>query len=274
MRGMRVGGRVACVVAAMLFLQNQIVLAGETMRVGGTGAINEMAKSLAPLFAAETGITLEIIPSLGTGGGNSALADGVLDISISGRPLSAAEIAKGLTVAAELRTPFGLATSHPKPNGFKSAGFASLYHSDNPTWNDGTPIRIILRPSNDSDSWFMGQMFPDMATAIAKLRPRVDITVAATDQDNAEMAEKTPGSLVGATLTQIKMEKRNLRFVAIDGVEPSLDDYKKGAYPYGKSLYVVLAAKKSAAGERFVAFLRTPQGVAALHETGVILAAE
>lgn len=274
MQGIGITGRVACVIATALFLHSQVVSAGETMRVGGTGATNPTAKSLAPLFAAETGITLEVIPGLGTGGGNNALADGLLDISISGRPLNAAEIAKGLTVAAELRTPFGLATSHPKPNGFKSAEFAAFYQSDKPAWNDGTPIRITLRPSNDSDSWFVGQMFPGMAAAIAKIRSRVDMTVAATDQDNADMAEKTPGSLVGATLTQIKMEKRNLRFVAIDGVEPSMDDFKKGVYPYGKSLYIVLAAKKSQAGERFVAFLRTPKGVAALDEAGIILAVE
>jgi len=75
------------------------------MRIGGSGGINGMVKSLAPLFAAETGITLELIPSLGARGGNNAVADGVLDVSISGRPLNAAEIAKGLTAVAEFRTP-------------------------------------------------------------------------------------------------------------------------------------------------------------------------
>ena len=261
--------RVACIVAT-LFFQNQIALAGETMRIGGTGATNEMAKSLAPLFAAETGITLELIPSLGTSGGNNAVADSVLDVSISARPLNAAETAKGLTAVAEFRTPFGLVTSHSKPNGFKSAEFAQLYQSDKPVWQDGTPIRIILRPTNESDTFLMGQMLPSMAAAITKIRSRPDIMTAATDQDNAEMAEKTPGSLVGATLTQINMEKRNLRFVAIDGVKPTLDNYKNGTYPFGKSFYVVLASKKSSTGERFLAFLRTPKGVAALQETGVV----
>jgi phosphate transport system substrate-binding protein len=274
MRGIKVSGRVACVVAATLFLQNQIALAGETMRIGGTGGINGMVKNLAPLFAAETGITLELIPSLGAGGGNNAVADGVLDVSISGRPLNAAEIAKGLTAVAEFRTPFGLVTSHPKPNGFKSAEFAQLYQSDKPIWDDGTPIRIVLRPTNDSDTWLLGQILPGMAAAIAKIRPRADITTAATDQDNADMAEQLPGSLVGASLTQIKMEKRNLRFVAIDGVEPTLDNYKNGTYPLGKPLYVVLASKKSSTGERFLAFLRTPKGVAALQETGVVPGAQ
>lgn len=274
MQGIKVFGRIAYVLAATLFLHLQTTLAGQTMRVGGTGAPNAMMLSLAPLFAAQTGITLEVVPNLGTGGGNNALADGILDLSLSGRPLNPAEIAKGLTIAAEMRTPYGLVTSHANPNGFKSAEFAALYQSDTLAWNDGTPIRIILRPSNDSDNWFLGQMLPGMAAAIAKVRPRVDVTVAATDQDNADMAEKTPHSLVGATWTQIIMEKRKLRFVAIDGAEPSLVNLENGAYPYSKSLYIVLAAKKSPAGERFVAFLRTPQGNKALREAGAILEAE
>jgi phosphate transport system substrate-binding protein len=246
----------------------------EILRVGGTGATNEMVKSLGALFATETGITLELIPSLGTGGGNNAVADGVIDLCISGRPLNPTEIAKGLTAVAELRTPFGMATSHPKPNGFKSAEIAQLYQSDKPIWADATPIRIILRPTNESDTWALGQMFPGMSAAIAQVRNRTDLSVAATDQDNADMAEKTPGSLIGATFTQIKMEKRNLRFVAIDGVEPSLEDYEKGTYPFGKSLYFVLAEKKSSAGERFLTFLRSPKGAAALREAGVVLSAE
>jgi phosphate transport system substrate-binding protein len=88
------------------------------------------------------------------------------------------------------------------------------------------------------------------------------------------MAEKVPGSLVGATYTQVQMEKRNLRFVPIDGIAPSLESFRSGTYPFGKTLYVVLGAKKSPAGERFLALLRSPKGVAARRETGVLLGSE
>jgi phosphate transport system substrate-binding protein len=231
--------RIVCAIAGMLFFQNP-ALATETMRVGGTGATNEMVKSLGSLFAAETGINVELIPSLGTGGGNNAVADGVIDLCISGRPLNAAEIAKGLTIVAELQTPFGLVTSESKPNGLKSTEIAQVYQSDKPAWANGTPIKIILRPTNESDTWALGRMFPGMEQAI----------------------------------TTITTEKRNLRFVAIDGVEPSVEAYEKGSYPFGKSLYLVLAAKRSPAGERFLAFLHSPKGVVALREAGIILSAK
>jgi phosphate transport system substrate-binding protein len=265
--------RVGCAIAGALLFQSQLA-AAEPLRIGGTGAANEMVKSLGALFTAETGIALKLIPGMGSGGGNNAVADGVIDLSISGRTLDPKEIAKGLTVVAEVRTPYGMATSHPHPNGLKSAEVAQLYQSDRPLWADGTPIRIVLRPAAESDLLVLSQMFPGMSAAIAKVRDRPDLSVAATDQDNADMAEKIPGSLVGATFVQIRMEKRNLRFVAIDGVEPSLENYEKGTYPFGKSFYLVLAAGRSSGGERFLAFLRSPKAVAALREAGVLSRAE
>ena len=263
--------RVGCLIAAAGLFHHQAV-AAETVRIGGTGATNEMVKSVAPLFLAETGIAVELIPSLGSSGGIAAAADGILDLCISGRPLKPAEIASGLKSAGELRTPFTIVTSHPKPNGLKSAEIAQLYQSDKPTWADGKPIRIILRPSNESDTWLLGQTFPGMEAAIKKVRTRADISLAATDQDNTKMAEATPESLVAATFTQVKMEKRNLRFVAIDGVEPTLENFENGKYPFGKVLYLVVAAKGTPAGANFIAFLRTPKGVAALREAGLVAA--
>ncbi|MDP2411492.1 MAG: substrate-binding domain-containing protein [Pseudolabrys sp.] len=271
---MRSLGITAVIAAGAMTFIPFVAGAAENLRVGGTGAINEAVRGLAPAFAAETGIAIQLVPSMGTSGGNSALADGVLDVSVSGRPLNAKEKASGLKAVAEMRTPYGLVTSLAKPNALRSAELAQLYQSDKPIWADGTPIRIILRPSNDSDTALLGQLFPSMSEAIVKARSRADLSVAATDQDNADMAEKMPGSLVGATLTQIKMEKRNLRFVAIDGVGPSLESFENGSYPLGKSLYVVVGPNPNAAAISFVAFVRSPKGVAALREAGLLLSVE
>ena len=99
-------------------------------------------------------------------------------------------------------------------------------------------------------------------------------SVAATDQDNADLAQRVEGSLSGATVTQIKMEKRDLRFVALDGVKPTLENFEKGIYPFGKRLFVIVPAKKSPAVDRFIAFLRSSQGVHALREADILVAAE
>ena len=246
----------------------------ETLRMGGTGAVTEMLRQIAPAFTAATGVTLEVIPSLGTSGGNAAAADGVLGISVAGRDLKEKESARGLRVAATFRTPFGLVSSRPGPDGFGSGAIAAIYEADKATWPDGTPIRIILRPVDESDNLVLGNLFPGMAEAIEHARTRPDLSVAATDQDNADAAEKIEGSLVGATLTQIMTEKRGLQFVAIDGVTPTMATYENGAYPYGKTLYLVVPADVSAEAASFLSFIATPEGETALREAGIVAGAE
>jgi phosphate transport system substrate-binding protein len=264
--------RFSLVIAALLGLTNASW--ADTLRMGGTGAATAFLPELFAVFERSEAIKLKVIPSLGTSGGLRALADGVLDIAVSGRSLKPEELERGLAPAATIRTPFVLISSHPRPNGLDATAIADIFKSQRPTWADGSPMRIILRPRSDSDTEVLGGMFPGMAAAIAQARQRPDIPIAATDQDNANLAEQMPGSLAGATLTQIKMERRDLRFVAIDRVEPSLENFQSGAYPFAKDLYFVLPAKRAPAAERFIAFIRSPAGQTALHATGNFLIAD
>ena len=245
-------------------------VSGKTLKVGGTGAATELLRQLAPPFKADTGIDLEVIPGLGTSGANNATVDGKLGMAFSGRDLRDKEKAAGLKSVGNLRTPFGLATSRETPERLKGAEIAALYRSDKPVWPDGTPILITLRPTDESDNAVLADLFPGMADALVHLRKRRDLSIAATDQDNADMGEKVRGSLISATLTQILSEKRNLKFVAIDGVDLSLDNYLNGSYPYGKSLHMVVPSTISPEAEAFVAFLAKPTSQALLRNAGII----
>jgi phosphate transport system substrate-binding protein len=242
--------------------------ATERLRIGGVGSAMATLPVLFSAFDHSEEIKLEVIPSLGSSGALRAVAEGVLDIAVSGRALNREELVQGLTQSAEFRTPFVLVTSNSRPNGFKSSEIAEIFKSRRTSWADGSLMRIILRPKSDSDTTVLGNMFPGTAAAIEAARQRPDVPVAATDQDNADMAERIPGSLTGSTLSQVKMEQRNLRFLAIDGVEPSLENLESGAYPFAKAIYVVLPAKKNPLAERFIAFLGSPAGWAALRATG------
>ena len=243
----------------------------DVARVGGSGAVTAMLKSVGAAFATrETGANLEVVSSLGSTGGLRALAAGALDIAFSGRPLDVDQRAKGLTQAMSLQTAYGLVTSHPSPNGMRSTEIAAIFAAPTAKWADGTPIRIILRPRSDSDTPLLASMFPGMATALKQARRRPEVPVAVTDQDAADLAERVPGSLTGTTLTLVRMEKRDLRFVAIDGVVPTLENLEDGTYPYLRPIYVVLPSAAAAAAARFVRYLRSPEGGRALREAGVL----
>jgi phosphate transport system substrate-binding protein len=167
-----------------------------------------------------------------------------------------------------------IATSHSNPNGLKSADLAGIFAAEKPAWADGTPIRIILRPRSDTDTALLAELFPGMAAAIETARRRAEVPTAATDQDNATMAERTPDSLTGTTITQLKTEHRNLYIVPLDGIEPTLANFESGAYRFAKHLYFIVPRASSAEAQQFLAFLQSPRGVKALHETETLPGAE
>ncbi len=242
----------------------------ETLKVGGTGAVTELLRQLAPAFESETDHRLEVVNSLGTTGAIRALVDDKIGMAIGGRGLKEDEAARGLRVAATLRTPFGLVTSRAGPDNLKSADIASLYRADRPLWPDGMPILITLRPVLETDNIVLGNLFPGMADAIVALRQRRDLSLAATDQDNVELAETNKGSLAGATLTQIATEQRRLKFVSIDGVAVTIENFLSGAYRYEKRLFIVVPATPGHGARAFLAFLSTPAAKLLMRKAGVM----
>jgi phosphate transport system substrate-binding protein len=242
----------------------------ETLRIGGTGSASALLSMLGAAFAAESEIHIEVKWSLGSNGALRALTDDALDLAVVGRRLKPQETSAGLSALLSLRAPFVLATSQAQADAMTVAEIAEAFLSERATWRDGTLIRPILRPLSETDTALIVELFPSVAGAIEAARRRADVPVAATDQDNADAGEHTPGSLITTTLTQIMLEKRRLRLVAIDGVEPTIENFERGVYAHAKPLYVVAPPRPSSAAERFVDFLRSPVGRELLRGAGVL----
>ena len=66
---------------------------------------------------------------LGSSGALRAVAEGVLDIAVSGRMLTARRGCAGTLSARRDPHPFVLVTSQPRPNGFKSSDVAEIFKS-------------------------------------------------------------------------------------------------------------------------------------------------
>lgn len=239
--------------------------------IGGTGGALGTLRALGHGFHRLSGHTLQIVPSLGTQGGIRAVADGKIDIAVVGRAPNPAEQARGVQVMHELRTPFGFVTSIALPPSLAPEVIASYLIEPRMRWPDGSEVRPILRPANESDYLIMNRYFPGIDAAIARLRQRGDIPVASTDQENLDLAEQTQGSLVAATLAQVVTERRNLRFIPINGIRPSLEALEGGAYPGEKTFYLLTRHGGPPAAAAFVDFIASADGKATLRLCGCLI---
>lgn len=254
-----------------LAIASATILAGHAMaadevRIGGTGAALGTLRLLGETYSKRhPGEKITVLPSLGSGGAMKAVAKEAVDIGVSSRALKQEERALGLVALEYARTPFVFAVPvKSQVTTITSAQAADMYAGRMLNWPDGGRVRVVMRPAGDSDNDQMKEMSAAMSAALqhAERVPGAPFTM--TDQETATELERIPGAFGSATLALIRSENRSLRALDLDGVAATVKNAAEGRYPHYKRLYLVTRQKTSAAGERFIAFVRSPEGAAIL----------
>jgi phosphate transport system substrate-binding protein len=271
MRGWRKAWAPASLLVGALVL-GAFPAVADVVRINGTGAALGGLEAVAEAYAkAHPGSQVSILrPALGGGGSVKALQAGALDLAVSARPLKEEERAQGLVAQEYAKAPLVIAVAkgNQRIAGLTLAELADIYAGRTRTWHDGSPLRLILRQPSDADTLLLRAMSPEMDAAVAAALVRKGMVTAITDQESAELLEKTPGAIGTSSLALIVSEKRALRALPLNGVEPSLKAFADGRYPYAKTLYLVTGARLSEDARRFADFLRSPAGRAILQRNG------
>ena len=244
----------------------------ETLRITGTGGAIGGMKLLAEGFRkTEPGVEVVIPRSIGSTGGIRAALAGKLDIGLSARPLRAEELAGGGRHIPYARTAFVFAVNPDvKRTDISLAEAIDIYAGRTTNWGDGTVLRLILRPGADTDTILLRRISPELDHAVEQSQKREGLIVAMTDQNSADAIERTSGSLGTVTLALVVSEKRRIRMLSLSGVKPTTKSVRDGTYPYTKTFFMVTRRAPSPTAERFIRFVRSPQGKAILSRVGHI----
>lgn len=242
----------------------------ETLRITGTGgAIGGMRLLVEAFRKAEPGVDVIILPSLGSSGGIRAALAGKLDIGLSARALSPEETGQGLRQTAYARTAFVFAVNPDvKRSDTTLAEVLEIYAGRKTTWDDGAPLRLILRPGADTDTIALQKISPEMALAVERSQKREGLIVAKSDQNFADEIERTSGSFGATTLAIVVSEKRRIRILSLSGVKPTVKSVQDGTYPWTKTFYMVTRPTPSPTAGKFIRFVRSPEGKAILTRVG------
>lgn len=229
----------------------------ERVRIGGSGSAMGSMRALAEAFQkTHPNFQYELLPNAGSSGGIKAVVNGVLQIGLITRHPFAKEKPNDLQVLEYGRTPLIFITNKPNVKGLKYSEITDIYAGRLNKWPDGQPVRLVLRPLKDADTLIFAKSSPEMNAALDAAHQRKGLTVAITADEAIEIVSRVPGSLCSSTL-------------AVDGVEPTLENLKNGRYPYYKPLYLTYdAAKSTALVNRFVEFVRSPQAQGLLAKWG------
>lgn len=244
--------------------------AAETLRIGGTGAALGAMKLIAYAFEqTRADVSVKIYPSMGSSGAVRALVEGSLDIALSSRPLKLDELKHGLMISGYARTPLAAATrSTPSARELTVPELVRIYSGRTTAWPDGKRIRLVLRPTSDSDVESIRSISPEMSSSLDAAYERPGMFIAATDQDCAAAIEASDGTLGFITLSQFMTERPRVRLISLNRVEPSVRNLAAGKYPLSKSLFAVTKASPSPLVSDFMSFLRSAPARKIIEESG------
>lgn len=242
----------------------------EEVKIGGSGAPTLALEPVAQAFhKRHPDLRPVLISTLGTRGGLRAAAEGAIAVAVASRELSAGEAASGLVQTEFARTPFVFATSaKSKVTRITLKEVVDIYDGKTPTWADGTSLRLVLRPEGDSETMLLRSISEELRRASIAASKRPGMVMAITDGDAAESLEKIPGAFGTITLSQILGERRAIRPLVLDGVEPSVKNAMAGRYRLHKRFHLVVREPPGAAARAFVDFVRSPAAQALLSRTG------
>jgi phosphate transport system substrate-binding protein len=242
----------------------------EELKIGGgatgLGAIQLLARAYAK---SNPDMKITVLPSLGSSGSIKAAIVGVVHIATVSRPLREVERGPGVTEIEYARTPFVFAVStKSKVGAITTRELADIYSGKMEQWADGTKIRLVLRPLGDSDTETINNISPEVRQAQALAHKRPGLLLGVTDHEAAEHIEKVPGAFGPSSLALIVSEKRLLRALRFNGVEPSPRTIADGSYPYYKPLFLVTGPKTPPAAKQFIEFVQSPAGREMLRQNG------
>lgn len=251
-------------------------LAADVLRLGGSGTLLGPVEVLAEAYKKiHREASIVIVGNLGSSGGVRALLEGAVDIALASRALKPAEKEAGAVAHLLGVTPFVFVVGPGRPEtAITEAELVDIYSGARTRWPDGRLIRLALRPPDDSDNATMDALSPAMQRARRAAHARAGMHFAASDQENADYLERTPGALGALGLAVVIAERRQLRPLQLNGVAPSAEALAQGRYPLQKTLYLVVTPAVSPAVRRFLDFVASPKGRALLRSAGVMPAAQ
>lgn len=247
--------------------------AGDAVRVDGSPGVMPLAAALARAYEARhPGARVTLGGGLGTSARLAALAGGRIDVALASHGADAAELARrGLAVhevakaAVVFAVPAAITVS-----GLSVAQLCDAYAGRAATWRvfggPALPIAPRTRPAGEVDG--------DVAVAgVPCLRDAVAAGAARAVEQPEAMAEElatTAGALGMTSLPFVERSGGRLRALALDGVPPTAEHVRSGAYPLARRSLLLTRAAPPAHVARFLAFVRGAEGARVIGGSGAV----
>jgi phosphate transport system substrate-binding protein len=245
---------------------------GEEIAIPGSGNPEYVLRKIADAFnASQTAHRVVVPPSNGTAGALRDVSEGTAALGRVGRPLKEAERTGGMTFV-----PLGRdAVVFVGGSGVtvRSVTWNQMYdvYSGKVTdWRElggkPGPIRAVGREPSDASRGVIDRAMASFAT----IQYAESVKVVHLDPQLLEVLDRFPTSIGFLNRSALYAAKTAVVPLALDSVEPTLENLSSGRYPLWLEFGLVYRSGKLTDGARaFLAYLETPAAARVIREHGV-----
>ena len=264
--------RATLFVVLLICVSLNVSFGAEVIKVAGSGGMIPLATELAKSYFAENkNVTILVKPqSIQSGGGIKGVADGELGIGMANRPLKEEEKGLGVEVVEIARTGVIIGVNKQVPlNAISSKDLCRMYEGNMVNWSEvggGSGLIVALtKPETDATKETIRKYIPCFKNLkepekIAVIKSSVDM---AKGLANAKSIGFTDAVSVDASQGAVKSLK-------LDGIAPSLENIRSGAYKLIQSYTLVTKGKPTGSIKDFIEFVKGPKGKKIIEAMGAV----
>jgi phosphate transport system substrate-binding protein len=247
--------------------------AAERIAIDGSTGVRPLVAALAKAYRERNpDATIEIGKGLGTKARIKALSEGGIDIAMASHGLVVEDIVKqGMAVQeiAKVAVVFGVNASVP----VKSLGdreICDLYSRRLVQWKDlGGPdlaVAAMTRPDSEVDT----EVVRARVACLKQMQMPEGVQTMSKSGDMARALANTAGAVGMTTMTVVEQSQSKIRPIWLNGVEPSAENVRSGAYLLTRDSFLVTMAVPAPAVARFMEFVRSPEGKRIISANGAV----
>ncbi|MDR1296973.1 MAG: PstS family phosphate ABC transporter substrate-binding protein, partial [Deltaproteobacteria bacterium] len=243
-----------------------------TLRISGSSTLLPVTESAAEIYLLDRRDLLLTVSGTGTGEGIRSLIDGNIDIADASRDVKIEETRRAAANKTELlRHVVALdclaVIVHPSnPVGHLTMSqLKDIYLGTIVNWSQvGGPDMVIVPINRDSSSGTF-EMWVEEVLQGARHRPDAQV-----QSSSGGVAYAVSGNRHALGYVSLGFLSPEVRALAVDGVEPTLETASDGTYPIKRDLYMFTRPDRSAEVDKFLAFMESETGRDIVREAGFI----
>jgi phosphate transport system substrate-binding protein len=246
---------------------------GDRIAIDGSTGVRPLVAALAQAYRERNpGVTIEIGQGLGTKARLKALAEGSIDIAMASHGLVIADIAKqGMVVQeiAKVAVVFGVNEAVPIKT-LNEQQVCAIYSRGLLRWKElsgpDLPVVAMTRPDSEVDT----EVVRARIECLKDLRMADGVQTMSKSGDMARALASTAGSVGMTTMTVVEQSQSKIRPIWLNGIEPSPENVRSGAYALTRDSFLVTKANPAPAVARFLAFIGSPEGKRVIGANGAV----